>query len=363
MRKMIVLAAVLVVTLFVVGWTGPVPQTSPVSLALPMDVSGLVAASIAAVQDITTTPDITTTEPITPVEKVVIPFKDTDGKPVIGFSQCTMNHPWRVAMVNGNVDWAKENWPEATVIATDGEDKAAKQTSDVDDLLAREVDILIISPVQADPMVPAVKKAMAAGVPVVVLDRNVNTPKSVFMGSSNLQIGETAGKFVCDKLGGKGKVIEIQGTAGAGPTIDRKAGFETGIASCPGVTIEASQTADYLREPAIKFMEDMLQKYGPGQIQAVYAHNDEMGLGAIKAIKAAGRLSEMIVLSIDGQNEAIDAIKAGDLAATFVYDYCAPEGMIAAKAIYEGQPVETNMTLETAQIDATNVDEWIGKGF
>ena len=233
----------------------------------------------------------------------------------------------------------------------------------MDDLLAREIDILIISPLQADPLTPAVKKTMDEGVPVVVLDRDVNTEKSVFMGGDNIQIGETAAKFVCDKLGGKGSVIEIQGTAGASATVDRKAGFEKGLAACPEVKIVASQTADYLREPAIKFMEDMLQKYGAGQINAVYAHNDEMALGAIKAIKAANRLPEITVVGIDGQNEAIEAIKAGDLAATFTYHFCAPEGMQIAKTIYDGQPVEPKMTLYTNQIDKTNVDQWLGKGF
>ena len=293
----------------------------------------------------------------------VIPFEDTDGKPVIGFSQCTLNHPWRVAMVDNNVNWVKENWPEAELIVTDGQNTSTKQVADVDDLLAREVDILVISPLQADPLTPAVKKAMEEGVPVVVLDRDVNTEKSAFMGGDNIEIGEAAAAFVCDRLGGEGKVIEIQGTAGASATIDRKAGFEQGLAACPGVELVASQTADYLREPAINFMEDMLQKYGPGEIDAVYAHNDEMALGAIKAVKAAGRLDEIMVVGIDGQNEAIEAIKAGDLAATFTYHYCAPEGLMYAKAIYDGVPINPDLTLRTAQIDAENVDEFLGKGF
>lgn len=293
----------------------------------------------------------------------VIPFEDKDGKPVIGFSQCTMNHPWRVAMVDGNVNWAKENWPEAEVIVTDGQNTSTKQVADVDDLLAREVDILIVSPLQADPLTPAVEKAMDAGLPVVVLDRDVNTSKSAFLGGDNIEIGKAAAAFVCEKLGGNGKVIEIQGTAGASATIDRKEGFEQGLASCPGVEIAASQTADYLREPAINFMEDMLQKYGPGEINAVYAHNDEMALGAIKAIKTAGRLDEITVVGIDGENEAFEAIKAGDLAATLTYHYCAPEGMMYAKMIYDGVPVASNVTMHTKRIDATNVDEWLGKGF
>lgn len=357
-RKLIVGLLFTILVLSLAGWSSVSTQTLPTVDSSTLSLPGTLTV-IAATQSVTDTAAITVTE--TP--KVIIPFTKKNDHPVIGFSQCTLNHPWRVAMVNGNVEWAKQNWPGSEVIVTDGEDKAAKQTSDVDDLLARDVDILIISPVQADPMVPAVKKAMSKGIPVIVLDRNVNTDKSVFMGSSNLEIGEAAGKFACSKMGGKGNVIEIQGTAGAGPTIDRKAGFEKGIASCPDVKIAASQTADYLREPAIKFMEDMLQKYPAGQIQAVYAHNDEMALGAVKAIKAAGRQKEMIVIGIDGQNEAIDAIKAGDVAATFVYDYCAPEGMQTAKAVYEGQPVQQNMLLATSQIDATNVDQWIGKGF
>lgn len=293
----------------------------------------------------------------------VMPFEDKDGKAVIGFSQGTMNHPWRVAMVNGNVDWAKANWPDAEVIVTDGQNTSTKQVADVDDLLAREVDILIISPLQADPLTPAVKKAMEAGIPVVVLDRDVNTDRTVFLGGDNKEIGMAAAKFLGAKLNGKGAVIEIQGTAGASATVDRKSGFEAGLVAFPDLKIAASQTADYLREPAIKFMEDMLQKYPAGQIQAVYAHNDEMALGAIKAIKAANRQSEIIVVGIDGQNEAFEAIKAGDLAATFTYHFCAPEGMQIAKMIYDGLPVAANITMHTKQVDPTNIDQFLGKGF
>jgi ribose transport system substrate-binding protein len=349
-RKLIVGVLLAVLALSSFGIAGAVAPTT-------IDLSNGVQVLLPPGQTVTATTDITQ------VQKIVIPFKAKHDHPVIGFSQCTMNHPWRVAMVNGNVDWAKKNWPEAEVIVTDGQNTAAKQVADVDDLLSREIDILLISPLQSDPLTPAVKKALDAGIPVIVLDRNVNIAASVFMGGNNILIGESAGKFVGTKLNGKGNVIEIQGTAGASATVDRKAGFETGLKAFPDIKIAASQTADYLREPAIKFMEDMLQKYPAGQIQAVYAHNDEMALGAIKAIKAANRQKEIMVVGIDGQNEAFEAIKAGDLAATFVYPYCAPDGMMIAKAVFTGQPVEAKMTLPTTQVDATNIDQMLGKGF
>jgi len=127
--------------------------------------------------------------------------------------------------------------------------------------------------------------------------------------------------------------------------------------------IIATQNADYLRENAAKFMEDVLQRFGPGQIDGVYAHNDEMALGALTAIEAAGRLDEIMVTGLDGQNNALKAIEDGRLFATFSFPYVAPEGIQYAYRACIGQPVHGNIVLPTATITRDNVHEWAGKGF
>jgi ribose transport system substrate-binding protein len=267
-------------------------------------------------------------------------------------------------MVEGNRKWAEANLPDVELLVTNGENQAAKQVSDVESLIAQNVRTLIISPVTADALTPVVKQAMDAGIPVVTLDRKVNTDVTLHIGADNKLIGKTAGEFVCKTLGGKGNVIEIQGTAGASATIDRHDEFHKVLAEqCPGVKVVADQVCNYVREPAIKFMEDMLQRFKPGEIQLVYAHNDDMALGAVTALEAAGRLSEVKVVGIDGENAAYDAIKAGKMVATFTYHFVAPEGVQYGYKVAKGEKLDKEIILPTHQVDPSNVDQWIGKGF
>ncbi|MGN6304393.1 MAG: substrate-binding domain-containing protein [Mesorhizobium sp.] len=280
----------------------------------------------------------------------------------IGFSQGTMNHPWRVAMVEGNKAYAEKNLPDVELIVTDGQNDSSKQVTDVESLMAQGIKVLMISPLTSDALTPVVADAMAAGIKVVTLDRKVNTDVTVHIGAENKPIGEAAAKFIAGKLGGKGKIIELQGTGGASAVVDRHDGFVDGIKGTE-LEIVAAQNCDFLRENAVKFMEDQLQRFGPGQIQAVYAHNDEMALGAIQALEAVGRLNEVVVVGIDGQNNAFEAVKAGKLAATFVYPFVAPEGMEIAYKVAKGEEVDPVIVLPGKQVDASNVDEMLGKGF
>jgi len=280
----------------------------------------------------------------------------------IGFSQGTMNHPWRVAMVEGNKAYAEKNLPDVELIVTDGQNDSSKQVTDVESLMAQGIKVLMISPLTSDALTPVVADAMAAGIKVVTLDRKVNTDVTVHIGAENKPIGEAAAKFIAGKLGGKGKIIELQGTGGASAVVDRHDGFVDGIKGTE-LEIVAAQNCDFLRENAVKFMEDQLQRFGPGEIQAVYAHNDEMALGAIQALEAVGRLNEVVVVGIDGQNNAFEAVKAGKLAATFVYPFVAPEGMEIAYKVAKGEEVDPVIVLPGKQVDASNVDEMLGKGF
>jgi ribose transport system substrate-binding protein len=196
------------------------------------------------------------------------------------------------------------------------------------------------------------------------MDRKVNTDVTLHIGADNKLIGDTAGKYVCDILSGQGSVVEIQGTAGASATVDRHDAFHAAIAAnCPGVTVIADQVANYTREPALKFMEDMLQRFPAGEIDVVYAHNDEMALGAVTALEAAGRLTEVKVVGIDGQETAYEAIRDGRMAATFTYHFVAPEGVQYAYRIAKGETFPPEIVLETRQIDASNVNQFIGTGF
>ncbi|KQZ29159.1 ribose ABC transporter substrate-binding protein [Mesorhizobium sp. Root552] len=283
-------------------------------------------------------------------------------KILIGFSQGTLNHPWRVAMVDGNKKYAEEHYKDVELVVTDGQNDSAKQVADVESLIARGVNVLMISPLTSDALTPVVQQALDAGIKVVSMDRKVNVPVTVHVGALNLPIGESAGKFLVKALDNKGKVIELQGTGGASATVDRHDGFMKGIEGS-GLEVVASQNCDYLRENAVKFMEDQLQRFGPGEIQAVYAHNDEMALGAIQALEAANRLGEVKVVGVDGQNNAFEAIAAGKLAATFTYPYVAPEGIEIAYKLAKGEKVDAEVILPGKQVDATNIKDMLGTGF
>jgi len=292
-----------------------------------------------------------------------IPRLTAEDKIVIGFSQATMNHPWRVAMVEGNKKYAAEHYPDVDLIVTDGQNSATKQVSDVESLMTRGIKVLVISPLQAQALTPIVKQVIDAKIPVVTLDREVNTNVTCRIGAENKPIGENAGKLIVERLSGKGYIVEIQGTAGASATIDRHSGFRDSLKEVPDIKVVADQYCDYLREPAVKFVEDMLQRFGPGQIQAIYAHNDEMALGAAKAVADAGRTKEIIIVGIDGENSAFEAIKDGKLAATFIYPFCAPEGVVYAYKIAKGEQVPDRVILKSTRVDASNVDQYLGKGF
>jgi ribose transport system substrate-binding protein len=274
-----------------------------------------------------------------------------------------MNSAWRVAMLEGNKKYAAEHYPDVELVITDGQNQASQQIGDVESLIKQGIKVLIISPVQAEPLTPIVRQVMQANIPVVTLDREVNTKVTCRIGAENRPIGVEAGKFIIKKLNGTGNVVEIEGTVGASATIGRHDGFRDAIRVAPGIKVVADQFCDYLRDPAIKFVEETLKRFGPGQIQAIYAHNDQMALGAIEAVEAAGRLKEIAIVGIDGENSAFQAIKDGKLAATFTYPFCAPQGIQYAYNLAIGEQVPDQIILKSTRVDATNVDQYLGKGF
>lgn len=287
-----------------------------------------------------------------------------DKKFVIGVSQGTMNHPFRVAMVDENVKYAEENYPEFECITTDGQNDSATQVQDVEDLLARGIDLLLISPLTSDALTPVCEKAMEQGIPVVTLDRNVECDVACFIGAENKPMGVASADKLAEALDKKGKIVEIQGTAGASATIDRHDGFAEQLEKeYPDMEVIATQYCDYLREDAMTFMDDTLQRFGPGEIDAIYCHNDEMALGALESLRAAGREDEgILIVGMDGTEVAFSEIEEGNMFFTVVYPYCAPEGMQAAYEILEGDGVETRWELDTTIVDKDNVKDWIGKG-
>lgn len=280
----------------------------------------------------------------------------------IGFSQATMNHPFRVAMVEGNVAYAEENYPGVEVEVLDAQDDAAAQVANVETLISQQVDAIILSPVTSDALTPVAQEAMDAGIPVITVDRAVETEVTQHVGGDNTAIATSVGEYVIELTGGEGGVLEIQGTSGASATVERHEGFAAAIEGTD-LTVVAETDANYQLNEATAFVENNLNRFRSGDVQVVYAHNDAMALGARLALEEADLADDVFIIGIDGENQAIEAVQEGRLTATFTYPFGAPEGMEAAIAAAKGEELEPELVLESHRIDADNVEDYIGTGF
>ena len=239
----------------------------------------------------------------------------------VGFAQTESNNPWRLAQTASMKDEAKkQGWQ---LVYTDAAGDAAKQVADVDSMIAQKVDAIFLAPREEKPLVPAVKKAKAAGIPVILLDRSVDpklakagTDYVTFIGSDFIEEGKRAADWLIKETGGKAKILELEGTTGASPANDRKKGFHDAIASKPGMKVLASQDGDFARDKGRQVAETLLQAHPDANV--IYAHNDEMAIGAITALEAAGKKpgKDIIVVSIDGEKDGIQAIIDGKMGAT-----------------------------------------------
>lgn len=280
---------------------------------------------------------------------------------VIGYSQSTLQDPWRKAM-NSELLMEQTQHPNVTVNKQDAQNVASTQINQVETLDTQGMDALMISPKESGPLTPEVTKIFRKGIPVILLDRGVDGPNyTTLVGADNKLIGKQAGEYVKSRFPKGARIIEIAGIPDATATKERASGFREGLGDLKKYAIVASQPADYKRGPAIDVTGTMLT--ANDNIQVVYAHNDEMALGAVKVLKDRALLKNVAVIGVDGQNEAIDAVANGDMAATFVYPRPGADGLKAAVAILEGKRVSKRIILPTTQITKANAAKFKGKGF
>lgn len=228
----------------------------------------------------------------------------------IGLVVSTQNNPFFVTLKEGAVQKANELGYELIVL--DSQNDPSKELGNVEDLLVKGVNVLLINPTDSDAVVSSVRAANRSKVPVVTLDRAANGGKVVsHVASDNVLGGEVAGNYIIEKLGGKGKVVELEGIPGTTAARDRGEGFNKAIAG--KIDVVAKQAADFDRTKGLTVMENILQ--AQPEINAVFAHNDEMALGALKAIESSGR-KNIIVVGFDATDDAVAAVKDGKLSAT-----------------------------------------------
>lgn len=263
----------------------------------------------------------------------------------IGFSVSTLNNPFFVTLVDGAKAAAAENNVE--IIVLDAGDDAAKQASDVEDLISKNIGVLIINPVDSDAAAPAVNDAIAAGIKVVAVDRIVNGVEvDSSIASDNIAGAKMATEYLVELVGKGAKVAELQGVPGASATIDRGAGFHE-IADVD-LDVVASQTANFNRAEGLNVMENILQ--ASGDIKGVFAHNDEMALGAAEAATASNK--DIKIIGFDATDDAIAAVKEGKLAATVAQqpDKMGMTAVETAVKLMAGEMVEKSIPVEVKLI-------------
>lgn len=262
----------------------------------------------------------------------------------IGLSISTQNNPFFVTLKEGAEAEAKKQGVE--LVTADAQNDSAKQVNDIEDLIQQGVDVLLVNPTDSAAVVSAIQSANNANIPVITIDRTADGGEVVaHIASDNVAGGKMAGDFIAEKLGNTGKVVELEGIPGSSAARERGEGFHKAIDSIDGIEVVAKQAADFDRAKGLTVMENILQ--GNKDIQAVFAHNDEMALGAIQAIKAAG-LENVIVVGFDATDDAVKAVKEGRMTGTIAQKptVIGEKGIDTAIQINNGEKVDEFIPVE-----------------
>ncbi len=233
---------------------------------------------------------------------------------VVGFSQIGSESDWRRAHTKDVKDEAVRLGIELKF--SDAQQLQENQIKAVKNFIAQGVDAIILAPIIEDGWEPVLKEAKAAGIPVILSDRGVSAPEDLYVtrvGPDFVVEGRTAGEWLAKKLNGKPcNIVELEGTTGSAPANDRKKGFDEVVAKHPNMKIIKSATGDFKRVKGQEVMDAFIASEGKN-IQAVFAHNDDMALGASQSLEAAGMKpgKDVIIVSVDGVRAALEAIKAG----------------------------------------------------
>lgn len=287
----------------------------------------------------------------------------------VGFAQTESNNPWRIAQTESMKAEAEKLGHQ--LVYTDAAGSAAKQVADVNSMIAQGVDLIFLAPREEKPLIPAVMAAKRAGIPVILLDRNVDQSLAqagrdyvTFIGSDFVEEGRRAAEWLVKATGGKAKIIQLEGTVGSSPANDRRKGFEDYIKDHPGMEIVASQSGDFARDKGRQVAETLLQAHPDAT--AIYAHNDEMAMGAIAAIEAAGKVpgKDIILVSIDGTRDALQAIIDGKLGATVECNpRFGPKAFETMMRYARGEPIPPWVKNEDKFFDASNAKDEIANAY
>ncbi|MEW2269873.1 ABC transporter permease/substrate-binding protein [Streptomyces griseofuscus] len=278
--------------------------------------------------------------------------------PKVGLSLSTLNNPFFVGVRSGAQAEAKKLGVDLTV--TDAQNDASQQANQLQNFTSSSLDAIIVNPVDSDAASNSVKAADKAKIPVIAVDRGVNKAAvDALVASDNIAGGEQAARTIAEKLGGKGKIVILQGQAGTSAARERAQGFANGLKAYPGIKVVAQQPADFDRTKGLDVMSNLLQAHP--DVQGVITANDEMALGAIKALGSKAGTSVPVV-GFDGTPDGLNAVKAGTLYAS-VAQQPTQLGRIAvdnALKASQGKKVEQTVKVPVKVVTKDNVAGFTG---
>jgi inositol transport system substrate-binding protein len=283
--------------------------------------------------------------------------KEDKAKIRIGASMVSMQNEFVVNIADEMQKKADEL--DIELIMVDAEHNPLKQIEQIESFIAQKVDVIILNACEVEASSPAVSKALNAGIPIVNVNSETSIAPTAFVGSNDVEAGRIAFKYIAEKLGGKGNVVMIHGQMGQSAQLQREQGAKEIMKNFPNIKLLAHQSADWDRAKSMDLMQNWIQSYGQS-INAVFAHNDEMGLGAVKALEAAKMKEKVIVVSIDAIKDALTAVKTGSMNAT-VFQNAKKQGSGAieiALKIAKKQPFSKSEMIPFELVTQENIDKF-----
>jgi inositol transport system substrate-binding protein len=268
-----------------------------------------------------------------------------------------------IVMVNGAME-AKAKEMGVRLVVNDAQRNAERQVQQAESFIAQKVDAIILNPCEVEASSPAVDKAIAAGIPIVNVNSETRSAPTAFVGSRDEESARIAMEYIATRLNGKGNIVMMHGFMGQAAQIKREQGARDFLAKQPGLKILADQTAEWDRAKAMSLMENWIQSYGTN-IHAVFAQNDEMGMGALMALERAKLKDRVIVASVDAIADALQAVKDGRLDATVFQDARAQGGMAVETAvkIIRKEPFEKQVFIPFKLVTRANVSQYSQQTF
>lgn len=289
------------------------------------------------------------------------PAERKAGELVIGFSSRDLSAEYTARLSEGLVNYAA-TLPGVKVVMVDAQSDVQKQMSQVENFVSQKVDAIILNPCELEASSPAVDRAKAAGIPLVNVNQVTKSEPDAYVGSDDFDAGRMAMEAIAKKLNGQGGVVMIHGIMGTSAQLQREAGAREVLAKYPGLKLIDQQTAQWDRAKAMALTENWIQAHR-GKFQAVFAHNDEMAMGALLALEHAGLKKDVYVIGIDAIAQALDAVKAGRLDAT-VFQDAVGQGRGAvdiAVALARKQTTDRKRLIPFQLVTPANVDSFLRK--